>query len=1151
MVGSKQITSSRAKLLLGLLAAGLALVATFASAATAAAAESPEWRISAFTSPGHLAPEGTGEVRVVAVNVGDGTTNGTPITVEDHLPTGLTATAVTGVDIYANGPDGVVYPAVVIQHTAAKMACTVGATVVCTTSDAMPIGDQLNLRIKVKVAAGAPASMVDDASVSGGGAAEASIESPVTVSTEPAPAGLAPGSVLYGTGSKEAGAHASVTTGFALNTLAPNITSGDPKDIRFSLPPGAVGNTVGIPRCPMAQVALEDCPADTIVGVATIELKVATLILVSLLPVYNIAPSSGEPAAFAIPYTKFDTRLDTSVLSNGNDSVRVTAGNVEQNEPIFGSYITIWGVPAEHEGPGEIGSLIGDTKGGVSTVGGVGSATPVPLLTNPTQCAQSLTAVAEVDAWRNPGVFQSVEVPAGTMSGCLEVPFGSEFSFLPDTLEAGAPAGYEFSLRVPQVNSVGTRATSNVRDVSLTLPEGVVVNPSAAWGLKACSASEFFGPDHPSQTPAAEAQCPRESEVGKVWIKSPALEEALEGEVFLAEPTCSGPCTPKDAEEGRMVRLYIQAVSEGEGGIVIKLEGYGRIDQETGRITTVFEENPQLPFSEFKLKLAGGPRAVLANPRTCGPVKTEGDLQPWSSLQGEGEAKLVNDSTPTFEFEIDQNCFGPEFHPSFKAGMPNVEAGENSEFTLAFGRLDSSEMLKSISIHTPEGLMGSLTGIPLCKEAEANAGTCSQESLLGSAEVLTGPGADPFLVEGGKVYLTEGYGGAPFGLSVVVPAVAGPYTLAGTTGKGTVVVRAQIFVDPHTAELTIVSGEMPSMLDGIPLQLKAVNVRINRPHFMFNPTSCEKMAITGTIDAVEGMTANVSSPFQVTNCARLPFEPTLTAATLSKHTRANGASLHVTVTSGAGQANVHEVHVELPKQLPSELKTLQRACTEAQFNANPAGCPSESVIGTAEVHTPVLPVPLTGPAYFVSHGGAQFPELVMVLQGYGVTVQLNGETFISKAGITSSTFKTVPDVPFERFDLTLPTGKYSALAGNGDFCAENLRMPTRIVGQSGKVVEQNTQVQVEGCPGNLALRKHSIKGRTLTLKVYAPSAGTIKATGKGLVAQTKKPGARGTVTLTLHEQHAGALKTDVHVIFTPTSGKSRKRQAKSLSVRFH
>jgi hypothetical protein len=1066
-------------MLAGLLAVISVFGATMALASPALAAEAPEWVITSYTSPTNLAPGGTGKVVLAAVNVGGAATDGSAITIEDTLPSGLTATSISGYDTYADGP--VLFPTFI--KPAAKMTCTSPPELTCTRSVPAPTGDQLIVTINVDVESGAPASVLNKATVSGGGAPQgASASSPITVSSTPAKLGLAPGSAFAAFSSHQAGAHADVTTGFAVNTTAVGVTAGDPKDISFDLPPGAVGNTVGMPRCSVAKVdygiSASDCPADTIVGVATVGFEVALAgagsVYTFITPIYNIAPSPGEPAAFQFRVTGNPVRLDTTVLSDGNDGVRVTASDLAQTEPAYFSYVTIWGVPADHQGPGAI-PVKEDEDAGVTSLGAPGEqASRVPLLSSPTQCATALSGLVRGDFWRAPGVYQSEGLPMGSMTGCLELPFESSFSFLPDTLESGAPAGYDFQLKVHQENSPDSLSTSDVRSVSLKLPEGVVVNPSAAWGLKACSEEAFYGTEHPSQQRAPLAKCPRESQIGVVSVKTPALEEALEGQVYLAEPVCGRPCTSLDAEEGKMVRLFVQMVSEGEGGIVVKLQGRGLINQATGQITTVFEENPQLPFSQFKLTLSGGPRSVLANPRTCGTVEATGELEPWSALEAPGEAQLITASKPYYEFEINQNCHGPEFNPSFKAGMPNIQAGEKGEFTLAFGRPDNSEMLKSIAIHTPEGLMGSLTGIPLCKEAEANAGTCSEASLLGSAEVLTGPGADPFLVQGGKVFLTEGYGGAPFGLSIVVPAKAGPYTLAGTTGQGTVVVRSQIFVDRRTAQLTVVSGEMPHMLDGIPLQLKAVNVRIDRPHFMFNPTSCNKMAITGTLDAVEGMSAQVESPFQVTNCAALPFKPGFTASTKARHSRKGGAQLQVDVTSGEGQADIAKVHVELPKKLPSRLSTLQQACTEEQFAANPAGCPAASVVGEVAVQTPVLPVPLTGPAYFVSHGGAKFPELILVLQGYGVTVELNGETFISKAGITSSTFNAVPDVPFSRFQLTLPEGPHSALAANGSLCDQKLLMPTTITGQNGAVAEQSTKIKVTGC-ASMRKKKHRAK----------------------------------------------------------------------------
>jgi hypothetical protein len=466
--------------------------------------------------------------------------------------------------------------------------------------------------------------------------------------------------------------------------------------------------------------------------------------------------------------------------------------------------------------------------------------------------------------------------------------------------------------------------------------------------------------------------------------------------------------------------------------------------------------------------LEGGPRAVLANPRKCGPVRSTGDLTPWSSQLAHGEEGVVSDSKPFYEFEINQNCFAPQFAPSFKAGSPNIQAGAYTPFTLAFGRGDSDQFLDSLSLSMPPGLLGNIGTVPLCKEPQASQGTCGQDSLLGHVQVLTGPGASPFLVSGGQVFLTEGYKGAPYGLSIVVPAVAGPYTLSGTTGAGTVVVRASIAVDPLTAALIVTSDPMPTMLDGIPLQLKAVNVVIDRPQFTFNPTNCSKMALVGKIASAEGMSASPASPFQVTNCAGLAFEPKFKASSAGKTSRRIGASLNVKLSFPkeplGKQANIRLVKVSLPEQLPSKLETLQHACPDKVFEENPARCPAGSVVGYAKATTPILPMPLEGPAYFVSHGGKEFPNLTIVLQGYGVTVHLVGDTFI-KNGVTSSTFRTVPDVPVGSFELHLPQGSHSALAANGNLCKVKggLKMPTIFRAQNGAVVKQTTRINVTGC----------------------------------------------------------------------------------------
>lgn len=1060
--------------------------------------------------------EGQGHPIVVltTTNVGGATTSG-PITLEATVPAGLTVEEAYGYDAY-NSPiafNG--KPLAPFSPYAAT--CSPGPKTVCTYTGSMMPGDMLVVSLVTSASNTVANGELVNATVSGGGGGEANLSDPLLVGTAHAPYGPAPGSVMAAVSSSQAGAHANVTTQFALSNSSSKTATKFPRDVRFDLPPGLVGSAKSMPQCEMHRVTImlqespsEYCPRDTMVGMAAITFPYkggpeANPLLYSVtMPIYNVRPAPGEPAAFAFNALFSAVRLDTSVLSDGDYGVRVTAGGLTEEGETLRASITVWGVPAQHSGEGP-GFGLG---GGVS----FGSPNPGqserPLLTNPQQCAQPLVATMGTDPWDAPGTFESAAAPMGTLVGCLKVPFGSSFSFLPDTLEAGTPAGYTFDLNVPQNEDVGALATSSVREVHLTLPEGVVVNPSAAWGLKACSDLQFYGPGHPSQRPAFPNACPREAKVGEVEVETPDLEQPLKGDVLLGTPECD-PCSPADAASGKMVRLFVQLQSQGESGIVVKLEGHALIDQSTGRITTVFKETPQLPFNHMRFVLEGGPRAVLANPRKCGSVKAVGDLNPWNSLLAIGEEGLVGDSTPSYEFEIDQNCFGSQFNPSFVAGSPNIQSGAYTPFTLSFGRSDNDEFLAGIKQTMPPGLLGNLSNVPLCKEPEAAQGTCGSGSAIGHVQVLTGPGADPFLVSGGQVFLTEGYEGAPYGLSIVVPAVAGPYTLSGTTGKGTVVVRAKIEVDPLTAALTVTSDPLPTVLDGIPLQLKAVNVTIDKPDFTFNPTSCAKMAIGATLSSSEGMGASKSSSFQVTNCASLDFKPSFSASTNGKTSRRDGASLTVKLSypkaAFGSQANIRSVKVDLPRQLPSFLETLQHACPDSTFNQNPAACPAGSLVGSATATTPILPVQLVGPAYFVSHGGAKFPELVIVLSGYGTTVYLHGETFI-KNGITSSTFRTIPDVPVESFQLTLPQGPNHALAANGNLCAltrvvtrrtrvrvkrhgrtrvttrkvhkriaAGLVMPTAFTAQNGMVIHQNTHIAVTGCAKHKPHRTHHNK----------------------------------------------------------------------------
>jgi hypothetical protein len=562
---------------------------------------------------------------------------------------------------------------------------------------------------------------------------------------------------------------------------------------------------------------------------------------------------------------------------------------------------------------------------------------------------------------------------------------------------------------------------------------------------------------------------------------------------------------------GSLVATYVY-VEDPISGSRVKVAGEVVPNPVTGQLVSTFKNTPQLPFETFEIHFFGGDRAPLATPARCGAYTTTAVIEPWTET-GEVDSSSTFDITSgpaSFSEPGGRACPGASlpFDPSLTGGATNVDAGAFSPFTLTLTRKDGEQNMQSAEAHLPPGLSGILSNIELCPEPQANLGECPPNSLIGETTVSVGVGGDPFTVGGGKFYLTGPYNGtggcamgspgcAPFGITFEVPAKAGPFDLkrntqnpAGEDACDCVIVRGKIEINPTTAAITITSDPpgspyaIPTSIEGIPLEIQHVNAITTRSDFQFNPTNCNKMEVTGTIHSSEGATDTIGVPFQVTNCAVLEFKPTFAVSTSAKTSRANGASLNVKLAYPnapfGSQANIAKVKVELPKQLPSRLTTLQKACTVATFEADPARCPAASIVGHAKAITPLIPVPLEGPAYFVSHGGEAFPSLVLVLQGYGVTIDLVGSTFINKAGITSSTFKTVPDQPVQSFELTLPQGPYSALAAHGNLCKDKLTMPTEFVAQNGAEIHETTKIAVTGCPKarhKVKKASHKKKGR--------------------------------------------------------------------------
>jgi hypothetical protein len=639
------------------------------------------------------------------------------------------------------------------------------------------------------------------------------------------------------------------------------------------------------------------------------------------------------------------------------------------------------------------------------------------------------------------------------MTGCEKITFTPSLSVQPEGSSAGSPTGLNVDVHTPQNANPEGLAEGNLKRAVVSLPAGIVVNPSVANGLDACTPEEIGVSD------ANPVSCPAASSIGSVEVNTPLLPAPLTGSVFVAAQNAN--------PFGSLLALYV--VAEGSG-VLVKSPGEVRLDPVTGQVMAVFENIPQQPFTDIKIHLDGGPRAALSLPVGCGAYTTTSQLTPYSSLVA---------AEPSDSFQVSSGC-QRTFNPTFAAGTTSDQAGGFSPFSITFSRSDQDQGLGGVSVRTPPGLLGLLKTVQQCGEPQASLGTCGAPSLIGHTTVTAGAGADPVGVTG-QVFLTGPYKGAPFGLSIVVPAVAGPFNL------GNVVVRSAISVDSHTAQITVTSDPLPTILQGIPLQIKAVNVSIDREGFMFNPTDCEPLAVGGTIVSTEGAAASVSSRFQAANCASLPFKPVFSVSTQAKSSKAQGASLDVKYSSAIGQANTAKVAVSLPKALPARLTTIQQACTEAAFNANPASCPAGSDIGTATASTSVLANPVSGPVYLVSHGGASFPDVVAILQGEGVTIDLTG-TINIKNGVTSAAFDSIPDAPIDVFQMVLPEGSHSGLASDlpakakGSFCGQTLTMPTTITGQNGAVIKQTTKIAVTGCPKVKQKAKGHKKAKTKVKK---------------------------------------------------------------------
>jgi hypothetical protein len=935
-------------------------------------------------------------------------------------------------------------------------------------------------------------------------------------------------------------------TGFKLSQSGEEPSGGAVKRIRVDVPPGLAADPQAPGTCERSTFESNSklCPADSKAGFVELKAFLQLPVLGGKIQelkgqVYNLPLEAGKPLLFGIDVEGVPPLVeDVHLFLVGHVSFAQEGSLLARGIPSgdYHEWFEIDNVPPEVA----VKVLaLPVAKAPLKTLesklffdGHAGKGGNENFLTLPSECGppSKSTSYLELETYPPVEKLSAPTVPPVGVSGCDKVPFKPSTSVTPETATYDQPDGTTTVVKVPQNVGASQINTADIDDAHVTLPEGLTLNPPAAHELQACTPAQI------GIGTAAPVSCPAASRIGTVTIETDLPPGSLAGPVFLGGP-------PSGLITDPPFTIYIDA--ESMFGVSVRLQGSVSPNPVTGRLEVSFLHNPQLPFSELRLTLNGGDHAPLANPLTCTPQSTDFLFTPYTGgAPALGSSPFSASGCPaSIPFGLAQ---------STATSAPN--AGAYTSYTFNLARGDGNQYLGKVSTTLPAGLVGEIPRVPLCGEPQAQAGTCAAASQIGTATAAVGSGGDPYSFTG-PVFLTGPYAGAPYGLSIPIRAAAGPFDL------GNVVTHVAITVDPHSGRVVATSTDLPTIFKGVPLRLRSITVVVNRKPFLFNPSNCGALSTDSLLSSTLGATQRLSSPFAVTNCGALPFKPNFSAATSAStnptQLKANGASLRVNLLQGAHEANIRSVVAELPKALPSRLTTLQKACLAATYEANPFSCPAGSKVGTATVSTPVLPAPLSGPAYLVSHGGEAFPDLDLLLEGDGgVRVILESHTDI-KNGITKSTFPAIPDVPASSFVLDLPQGPNSALTAVGTLCTQTLTMPTTITAQSGAVVKQSTNIAVAGCTGHgkgrtrIRILSKKIKHHRLVLRVQIFAPGRVSVTNRNLKAKFRKFSKAGRYTIKVRLSHRGAKAQAAHRLkFKFRVGFLPKSKAESVSIVF-
>jgi hypothetical protein len=822
------------------------------------------------------------------------------------------------------------------------------------------------------------------------------------------------------------------------------------KDFRGELPQGVVGNLEKMPQCPRQVQEEQRCPANTQVGLIGVrEAGGQPDGKPGWSPLFNMTPPKGVAAEFgAVINLGISATVQIGVRTGRDHGVDANSLNITSFANVGLIRLKLWGNPGDpaHTVAGERYCANGDGHGYQAACAPAGLP-ETPLLTLPTHCSDGPLAVGgSVSSYQEPENPISISTEMEPVSGCEAIEFEPTLEARPTTNLADSPTGLHVDVQVPQNETEAGLRVADLRDAEVTLPPGLVINPAGANGLVGCAAEAF------DQQGAGPGNCPGEARIGTAAVETPLIGHPLPGSIYLARPY--------DNPFRSLLAIYIE-INDPVSGVIVKLAGQVRADPQSGRLSTTFDENPQLPFESFELDFFNGPRAPLQTPAVCGRYETTSVLMPWSAPES-GPAPSPADSYGITQAPGGGACPSDpgalRNAPGFEAGTVSPRAGAYSPMVLKLRRDDGTQEFGELTIAPPPGLLARLAGTSRCPDStlaaaaqrrgaeEAALPSCPAGSRVGTVQIGAGAGPDPYYA-GGQVYLAGPYKDAPLSLAIVTPATAGPFDL------GTVVTRAAIHIDPVTTQVTAVTDPIPKILDGIPLDVRSIAVSFDKPGFARNPTSCEPMSILGSETSVLGQQARLVNRFQVGHCAGLRFRPRFAFRVLDGLRRNDHPRLRAILRAGPEEAGMAAMTLTLPQVVLLDIRRFRRLC---DTSLPPRRCPRDSRLGHIRLWSSLVDDPFEGPVYMRTPTG-RLPDLVADLRADHIHIVLHGHTTASD-GRLRIRLPSLPDAGLSRAVFTLDGGRRGLLVNSEALCSRH-RAHVALSAQNGKGLWVNRRLR--------------------------------------------------------------------------------------------